>query len=59
MNDLRKCMKAFKQESLPVKFYVQSCQSAEQVRAYSLLQTCKYDLQETAGDSPVIFNQRL
>ena len=51
-----KILKDWKQEGLPVNFYVQSCQSAEQARAYSLPQACKHDLQEIAGGSPVMFN---
>ena len=39
-----------------MNFYAQSCQSAEQARAYSLPQACKHDLQEIAGGSPVMFN---
>lgn len=50
-----KIMKAQKEECLPANFYVQSCQSAERARAYSLLQACKNDLRETAGGSPVMY----
>jgi hypothetical protein len=42
---------------LPVNFYVISCRSAEQGRAYSLLEACTPDQQETAGGSPVVFKQ--
>jgi hypothetical protein len=44
---------------LPVNLYAISCRSAEQGRAYSLLQACRPGQQETAAGSPVVFNQWL